>query len=100
MYELLIHILQVVEELSDFWTSCSQIRTQITFLGIKYPLKLELIESNCPATGLTVTASILSRKRRAKMLVALIFSPEVLARWPFEIKKLQCEVKTTYGKIE
>ncbi|KAL5518577.1 hypothetical protein ACEPAH_260 [Sanghuangporus vaninii] len=92
-------IKRVLEALSDFWTSCSQIRTQFVFLGIKYPLKLELAEVD-GTTNLRVVASILFSKRTTKVLVAFVFTPEVLAGWPFAIRKLQCEVRTVYGTID
>ncbi|KAL5495664.1 hypothetical protein ACEPAI_1127 [Sanghuangporus weigelae] len=92
-------IKRVLEALSDFWTSCAQIRTQFVFLGIKYPLKLELVEAD-GTTNLRVVASMLFSKRTTKVLVAFVFMPEVLAGWPFVIRKLQCEVKTVYGTID
>ncbi|KAL5534634.1 hypothetical protein ACEPAG_1097 [Sanghuangporus baumii] len=94
-----ISLKRVLEALSDFWTSCALIRTQFVFLGIKYPLQLELVETD-GSTNLRVVASILFSKRATKVLVAFVFTPEVLAGWPFVIRKLQCEVKTVYGTID
>ncbi|EJD04390.1 uncharacterized protein FOMMEDRAFT_155520 [Fomitiporia mediterranea MF3/22] len=95
-------IKKIVEAMSDFWTSCMQIRTQLTFLGIKYPLTLEPLapqDDDGTPIGLKAVASILIHKHKTKLLVGFMFNPEVLSSWPFSIRKLQVEVKTAYGKI-
>lgn len=91
---------QVLEAMSDFWTSCAQIRTQFVFLGIKYPIKLEVRQAADGSMTLRAVASMLFPKRATRMLVAFLFTPEVLGNWPFAIRELQCEVKAVYGTIE
>ncbi|THH12139.1 hypothetical protein EW145_g162 [Phellinidium pouzarii] len=92
----------VVETLSDFWTSCTQIRTQLRFLAIKYPLSLSSLSSQQgdEFSGFKAVVSVLLHKQKTKALVAFLFSDEVLGCWPFAIQKLQCEVKIAYGKVD
>lgn len=88
--------------LSDFWTSTTQIRTQLKFLAIKYPLKLETVlsQDKRASNGFKAIASILLHKLKAKALVAFVFDEAVLAAWPFAIQQIECEVQIAYGKVK
>lgn len=89
---------QLLESLGDFWTSCSQIRTQLTFLSIKYPLVLEPLPKEYQ--GFKASASLLFQKQRAKATVSFVFDEELLAEWPFKIRALGCQVKVAYGALD
>ncbi|KLO20428.1 Spc7-domain-containing protein [Schizopora paradoxa] len=91
---------QLVESLGDFWTSCAQIRNQLTFLSIKYPLVLEPLSSQTDCQGFKARATLLFQKQRAKATVSFIFNEELLARWPFKIRALECQVKVAYGAVD
>lgn len=49
--------------------------------------------------GFKATASILLHKMKAKALVTFVFNENALARWPFEIQQVECEVKVAYGIV-
>jgi len=92
---------QLLESLSDFWTSCAQIRTQLSFLSIKYPLVLEpLPTTQKDNQGFKANASLLFQKPRAKAIVSFVFDQKLLARWPFKIRTLDCHVKVAYGGVD
>jgi len=90
-----------VEALSDFWTSCAQIRSQFTFLAIKYPLNIQATPNSGAAnpTAFKAVASILFEKQKAKATVTFVFSNDLLARWPFAIRTLNCEVNVVYCMV-
>ena len=95
---MLIAFVQILERLSDFWTSCAAIRKQINFLKINYPLTLEHLSQG--HGGLKATASLLLKKHKSKALVSFEFSEGVLRRWPFMIKGMKCDVKVAYGSVK
>lgn len=91
---------QLVESLGDFWTSCAQIRNQLTFLSIKYPLVLVPLSSQTDCQGFKANATLLFHKQKAKAMVSFLFTDDLLARWPFQIRTLECQVKVVYGAVE
>ena len=81
---------------SDFWTACAQVRSQFSFLGIKYPLSI----TSDPTSGLTVSATTVFRRTKAKARISFTFDDDTLGQWPFNIQSLKSEVKVIYGTIE
>ncbi|KAI0067956.1 hypothetical protein BV25DRAFT_895566 [Artomyces pyxidatus] len=88
-------IRKVVQALGDFWSGCHQLRTQFTFLVIKYPLTVEPLPA--PATGAIATATVLLSRVRAKIYVSFVLDAETLWDWPMSIGSIQCQVRKAYG---
>ncbi|KZT06294.1 uncharacterized protein LAESUDRAFT_679813 [Laetiporus sulphureus 93-53] len=96
-----ISIRQIVEMLSDFWSSCSQLRTQFTFLAVKYPLSVEVDpKTEAGPPGLVAKATVLFPSARGKAAISFRFSEQTLSRWPLSIASLVTDVEVAYGRIE
>lgn len=91
---------QIIQRLGDFWSSCAQIRSQLTFLKIKYPLALTLLPVKNAAPSLKVTATVLFLAVRAKAYISFVFDAETYTRWPLTIAALKTDVEVAYGGIE
>ncbi|KAF7792468.1 hypothetical protein EIP86_003507 [Pleurotus ostreatoroseus] len=92
--------LQIVQRLSDFWSSCAQIRSQLTFLKIKYPLSVKLIPVENSAPSLRVTATVLFLPLKSKANISFTFDSQTYMRWPLTITSLKTDVEVAYGSIE
>ncbi|KAI0726175.1 Spc7 kinetochore protein-domain-containing protein [Fomitopsis betulina] len=96
-----LNIRQIVDRLGDFWCACSQIRSQFTFLAIKWPLSVEVSsEEQNTLPDLHAKATILFPKAHGKAIITFIFDRATYIAWPFSIKSLQTEVEVKYGQIE
>ncbi|TDL28754.1 hypothetical protein BD410DRAFT_781291, partial [Rickenella mellea] len=93
---------QVLERLGDFWASLAQIRSQLKFLGIKYPLSIDTgtLDGAELSGALRATASILFPKPMSKALVSFVFKSEMVETWPMSIRSIGCEVQVVYGTAE
>lgn len=92
---------QVLECLGDFWSSSAQLRTQLTFISIKYPLTISIVSDNDNSDPyLHVTVTILFTHTRAKAYVSFILDMPTFSQWPLSIGSLQTDVKVAYGNIE
>jgi len=91
------HARQVVQTLGDIWSSFAQLRTQLTFLAIKYPLAIAPLPGGA---GLVATATVLLPALRAKALVAYALDADTLVRWPRSVAAVACSVRIAYGSVE
>ncbi|KAF7437161.1 hypothetical protein PC9H_003997 [Pleurotus ostreatus] len=89
----------VVHYLSDYWSSCTQIRSQLDLLSIKYPVTVE-IPTSTDSAGFTAKAQLLYPSLKAKVFVSFTFIPEIFASWPKAIKQLPCNVEVVYGAVQ
>ncbi|KAK2462013.1 hypothetical protein APHAL10511_006476 [Amanita phalloides] len=93
---------QMVQRLGDYWSSCTEIRSQLRFLKFKYPVDIEIIR---PVNGeglphFKTHATILFLDVKAKATVSFIFSSATFCFWPMALDSLDCEVKVAYGPID
>ncbi|KAJ7655258.1 Spc7 kinetochore protein-domain-containing protein [Mycena polygramma] len=88
---------QIVESLADYWSACSQVRTQLFQLTIKYPLEIEVLPSS---QGFRAKTVVMFPATQAKAYVYFIFSPETYSRWPITIGFLRHAVEVVYGAID
>ena len=95
-----IQLPAVVQRLGDFWTSCAQIRSQLTFLRVKYPLVVDTISANKGPPSLRAKAAVIFPSVKSKVHITFIFDWDTYSRWPLSISSLRCEVKVAYGGIE
>lgn len=90
----------VVRRLGDFWSSCAQLRSQLTFLRIKYPLTVETVPVESGPPSLRVSAIVLFPSLKSKAFITFILDWDALSHWPLSISSLKCDVKVAYGGIE
>ncbi|KAJ8517055.1 hypothetical protein ONZ45_g5726 [Pleurotus djamor] len=90
---------KIVHCLADYWTSCTQIRSQLDLLAIKYPLTIEIPSPTTPASFIA-KAQLMFPSAKAKAFVRFTFSPDTFASWPMSISHLPCDVKVAYGSVQ
>ncbi|KAJ7356898.1 Spc7 kinetochore protein-domain-containing protein [Mycena albidolilacea] len=88
---------QVVESLADYWSACSQVRTQLIQLTIKYPVEIEVLPSG---QGFRAKAIVMFPAVKAKAYIYFTFSPETYSRWPISIGFLRHDIQVIYGAID
>ncbi|KAJ7923050.1 Spc7 kinetochore protein-domain-containing protein [Mycena leptocephala] len=88
---------QIVESLADYWSACSQVRTQLFQLTIKYPVEIEVLPSG---QGFRAKTIVMFPAAQAKAFIYFIFSPDTFSRWPTTIGFLRHDVEVVYGAIE
>ena len=67
---------QVLERLGDFWSSCAQLRSQLTFLAIKYPLAVEALADDSGRPVLRATATVMFPTAKGKAFISFLLSDE------------------------
>ncbi|KAF9568515.1 hypothetical protein CPC08DRAFT_625217 [Agrocybe pediades] len=91
----------IVHRLSDFWSSCAQLRSQLLFLAIKYPVEIVI---DTPADkrlpGFKAQAMVMFPSKKAKAYISFVFSFDTLSQWPISINSLDCQVDVAYGPID
>ena len=93
--------IQIVQLLSDYWSSCSQLRLQLTLVSAKYPLFIDILRSKQDDyTGFKATASVIFPSLQAKALLSFILDMKTVSSWPRSIGLIKCEVEVAYGMIE
>ncbi|KAF9458347.1 Spc7 kinetochore protein-domain-containing protein [Collybia nuda] len=91
---------QIVQRLGDYWSSCAQLRSQLTLLTVKYPIEIEILpltQDESPTFKATVVVMFSSVK--AKALISFVFTAETFSHWPMSINSLRYEVEVVYGTI-
>ncbi|KAI0706070.1 Spc7 kinetochore protein-domain-containing protein [Cytidiella melzeri] len=90
----------IIQRLSDFWTSCAEIRLQLTFLAVQYPLELKLHPNENSLPTFEVSAKVLFPSVKSKANIKFIFDPDTYTRWPLSIGLLQCDATVAYGRAD
>ena len=87
--------------LSDFWSACAQLRSQLVLLKIKYPVDILVsAPSGDSPPYFKAKARVLFPSVQAKAFVYFIFSFDTLRQWPLSLGSLTCEVDVAYGPVE
>lgn len=95
---MLIFDLQIVQRLSDYWSSCAQVRSQLKLVAIKYPVSIETTRDTTPA--FKATATMVFPNIKAKAYISFILDLETFSSWPMSIASTKCEAKVAYGPVE
>ncbi|KAI0651524.1 Spc7 kinetochore protein-domain-containing protein [Trametes meyenii] len=95
-----LEIKQVLERLGDFWSSCAQLRSQFTFLAIKYPLAVEDLVDEQSQPMLRATATVMFPSAKGKASVSFLLDRNTYSRWPLSVNALKADVQVAYGAIE
>ncbi|KAJ8090525.1 hypothetical protein PM082_002413 [Marasmius tenuissimus] len=86
----------VVQTLTDYWSSCTQVRGQLLHLSVKYPVEIEILPQS---SGFKAHAEVLFPSAKGKAILSFTFTTETCARWPATIETLRCEVRVVYGDL-
>lgn len=97
---LMVIVSQMIQRLSDFWTSCAQVRMQLASLAIQYPLDLSLLPGENGLPIFQASAKVLFPSTKSKALISFILDPDTYLRWPLSIGLLKCDVEVAYGRAE
>ncbi|KAK7029013.1 hypothetical protein VNI00_014723 [Paramarasmius palmivorus] len=89
---------QIVHLLSDYWSSCTQLRGQLMHLSVKYPVEIEVPQSS-GRLAFKANAAVLFPAVKGKAVVSFVFDAETYSRWPASIGSLRTEVRVAYGKL-
>ncbi|KAI0828296.1 Spc7 kinetochore protein-domain-containing protein [Trametes gibbosa] len=95
-----LDIKQVIERLGDFWSSCAQLRSQLAFLSIKYPLAVESLVDEDGQSFLRATATAMFPRVAGKAFISFLWDRNTYSRWPLSVQGLKTDVKRAYGAIE
>ncbi|OSD05882.1 hypothetical protein PYCCODRAFT_1052347 [Trametes coccinea BRFM310] len=95
-----LEIKQVLERLGDFWSSCAQLRSQLTFLAIKYPLAVESVVDEKDDTYLQATATVMFPSAKGKAFISFLFDRDTYSRWPLSVRSLKSDVQVAYGSLD
>ncbi|KAH9891025.1 Spc7 kinetochore protein-domain-containing protein [Cubamyces lactineus] len=95
-----LEIKQVLERLGDFWSSCAQLRSQLTFLAIKYPLTVEALLDDKGQPFLRATATVMFPSLKSKALISFFLDKATYSRWPLSVRGLKADVRVAYGIIK
>ncbi|KAF5375271.1 hypothetical protein D9758_000082 [Tetrapyrgos nigripes] len=89
---------RIVQKLSDYWSSCSQLCLQFRLLSLRYPLEIELNQSSAkPFSEFRAQIPLLFPSRKSKVIVSFVFNRDAYSRWPVSIKSMRYEVAVAYG---
>ncbi|KAJ7071434.1 Spc7 kinetochore protein-domain-containing protein [Mycena amicta] len=87
---------RIVASLSDYWSSCAQLRSQLFQLTIKYPLHIEVLSNQ----GFRARTTVMFPAVMGKAFIYFIFSPDVHGRWPMSIDYMTHEVQVVFGALD
>ena len=91
---------QIIQRLGDFWSSCAQLRSQFTFLAIKYPLAVEAVIDDHEQEYLKATATVVIPSARGKAYISFLLDRDTYSRWPLSVRGLKSHVEVAYGAIK
>ncbi|KAF6766101.1 Spc7 kinetochore protein-domain-containing protein [Ephemerocybe angulata] len=95
---------KTIHKLGDYWTSCSQLRSHLRLLNIKYPIAIDIGPMPAPDSGslptFQVRASVMFPKVAGKAIVSYIFNLQAFSQWPLSIDSLDCAVEISYGPLD
>lgn len=89
---------QIVHLLRDYWSSCSQLRLQISYISIKFPVDIATSTSENPS--FTAVVKMMFPSKKAKVLISFHFDLDVFSKWPCSVAYIQYGVEVAYGSID
>ncbi|KIK70415.1 hypothetical protein GYMLUDRAFT_65648 [Collybiopsis luxurians FD-317 M1] len=92
---------QIIQRLADFWSSTTQVRTQLRQLSIKYPVEIDSRHTpDKPFTEFAVRTMVLFPAKKAKAYISFVFDLDTFSQWPVSVGSLRWEVRIGYGPID
>lgn len=89
---------QIFHLLRDYWSSCSQLRLQISYISIRFPVDITTCISENPS--FTAVVNMMFPPKKAKVLVSFHFDLGVFSKWPCSVASVQYGVEVAYGSID
>ena len=86
--------------MGDFWSGCSQLRSQFTFLAIKYPLDVEIVNDEQGLDYLKATVAVIFPRVKGKAYISFLLDKDTYTRWPLAVRGLKSHVEVAYGAIQ
>jgi kinetochore protein Spc7/SPC105 len=91
---------QVAQLLSDYWTSCAELRRELEALVRPYPHEFSTTASiSGDSSTFQVTIPVLYHHLKAKAFITFIFDAETYSNWPFSINNVGINVSVGYGLL-
>jgi len=97
------NVRQIIHCLVDYWSSCAQLRSQLTLLSIKYPTEIivpQQLSRENSGPSFEARATVLFPSVMAKAFISFVFSFGTFRRWPTSIDRLDCKVDIAYGSLD
>nr|GAT43645.1 predicted protein [Mycena chlorophos] len=91
-----VSVRRIVASLSDYWSSCTQLRSQLFQLTIKYPLHIQVLQDQ----GFRARTTVMFPGVMGKAFIYFIFAPDVHGRWPMSFDYLTHEVEVVFGPLD
>ncbi|KAF8905455.1 Spc7 kinetochore protein-domain-containing protein [Gymnopilus junonius] len=93
---------EIVHRLSDYWSSCAQLRSQLRLLSIKYPVEVTLSppSKESPSPSFAAKCMVIFPAAQAKAFISFNFSFDTFSQWPISMESLDCDVEVVYGSID
>ncbi|KAG6837858.1 hypothetical protein H0H93_013011 [Arthromyces matolae] len=92
---------EIIHRLSDYWSSCAQLRAQLMLLLIKFPVEIEVIRTSpSESPGFRAKVMVIFPSVKAKAFISFVFVGKAYSYWPVAIDTLEIEIEVAYGKIE
>lgn len=85
----------VVNTVTQLWTAARGVRDELRRLALYYPVTYEAGKAT-----LSVSATLVLPKARARASLALTLGPDVLTGWPEAARALPVEVTPAYGRVD
>ncbi|KAK0465441.1 Spc7 kinetochore protein-domain-containing protein [Desarmillaria tabescens] len=89
---------QIVHLLRDYWSSCSQLRLQMSYISIRFPVDITTSTSGNPT--FTAVVNMMFPPKKAKVLVSFHFDLGVFSKWPCSVASIQYGVEVAYGSVD
>ncbi|KAK0198720.1 Spc7 kinetochore protein-domain-containing protein [Armillaria mellea] len=89
---------QIIHLLRDYWSSCSQLRFQMSYISIKFPVDIAISTSENPS--FTAVVNMMFPSKKAKVLISFHFDLDVFSKWPCSVAYIQYGVEVAYGSID
>ncbi|BEI90433.1 uncharacterized protein CcaverHIS019_0305030 [Cutaneotrichosporon cavernicola] len=85
----------LIDTTTQLWGAARGVRDELRRLALYYPVAYEVGNAT-----LTVNASLVLPKARARASLSLTLGPDVLTSWPEAARALPVEVKPAYGRVD
>ncbi|KAK0208620.1 Spc7 kinetochore protein-domain-containing protein [Desarmillaria ectypa] len=89
---------QIVHLLRDYWSSCSQLRLQMSYISIRFPVDITTSTSENPS--FTAVVNMMFPPKKAKVLISFHFNLGVFSKWPCSVASIRYGVDVAYGSID
>ena len=80
---------QIVQRLSDYWSSCARLRLQLKLVAVKFPLSCHILPTQNGTRAFASRVAVIFAERKAKAVVSFIFDADTFSSWPISIRSVK-----------